>query len=221
MTALALARRTLAIPSWCRLLAADYRRYRAEGHSTLATVFLTQGFWASAVHRVCRALVDAMPPGIAQTLAKTLVGTLQKVVEILTGIALPRTCRIGGGLYIPRFGSIILSHGPIGANVTIEHCVTIGSSTKGGERGYPTIGDRVHIGAQSIIVGKITVGDDAVICPGSFVTRSVPPCAVVAGNPAKVVSHEGSFELISYDGMQADPDRRDALAQSGRPSGCP
>ena len=99
--------------------------------------------------------------------------------------------------------------------------MTIGSSTKGGERGYPTIGDRVHIGAQSIIVGKIIIGDDAVICPGSFVTRSVPPRAVVAGNPAKVVSYDGSFELISYDGMHADPDRRDALAQPGRPSGRP
>ena len=44
------------------------------------------------------------------------------------------------------------------------------------------------------------IGDDAVICPGSFVTRSVPAGAVVAGNPAKVVSYEGSFETIVYDG---------------------
>jgi serine O-acetyltransferase len=182
-------RRALPVPAWCRLLYLDYRRYRAEGHGALATVFLTQGFWATAVYRVCHALVETTPPGLAQTFAKTLVGTLQKFIEILTGIALPRTCVIGGGLYIPRFGGIILSHGPIGENCTIEHCVTIGSSSKGGERGYPTVGNRVHIGAQSIIVGKITIGDDAVISPGSFVTRSVPAGAVVAGNPAKVVSN--------------------------------
>ena len=185
---MALVRRALALPAWCRLLYLDYRRYRAEGHGALETLFLKQGFWASAVYRPCRALVEAMPAGVAQAGAKTLVGVVQKFVEILTGIAIPRTCEIGGGLYLPRFGGIILSHGPIGENCTIEHCVTIGSSSKGGERGYPTVGNRVHIGAQSIIVGKITIGDDAVISPGSFVTRSVPARAVVAGNPAKIVA---------------------------------
>ena len=188
MTAVALRRRALALPAWCRLLSLDYRRYRAEGHGALRTVFLTQGFWAIAVYRLSRALIGAARPGLAQTLAKSVAGVAQKAVEILTGIAIPRTCEIGGGLYIPRFGGIILSHGPIGEDCTIEHCVTIGSLTKGGERGYPTIGNRVHIGAQSIIVGKVTIGDDAVISPGSFVTRSVPPGAVVAGNPARVVS---------------------------------
>jgi serine O-acetyltransferase len=188
MTAVALRRCALAAPAWCRLVWLDYRRYRAEGHGALRTVFLTQGFWAIVVYRVSHALIGATRPGLAQTLAKSLVGVAQKVVEILTGIALPRTCEIGGGLYIPRFGGIILSHGPIGENCTIEHCVTIGSLTKGGERGYPIIGNRVHIGAQSIIVGKITIGDDAVISPGSFVTRSVPAGAVVAGNPARVMS---------------------------------
>ena len=188
MTAVALRRRALALPAWCRLVWLDYRRYRAEGHGALRTVFLTQGFWAVTVYRLSRALIQAAPSGLLRTLAKSLAGVLQKAIEILTGIAIPRTCEIGGGLYIPHFGGIILSHGPIGENCTIEHCVTIGSSTKGGERGYPSIGNRVHIGAQSIIVGKITLGDDVVISPGSFVTRSVPAGAVVAGNPAKVVS---------------------------------
>jgi serine O-acetyltransferase len=180
------------LPAWCRLLYSDYRRYREEGRGVLATVFLTQGFWASLVFRVCHALVPALPAGAPQSLARALASTLQKVIEILTGIAIPRNCEIGGGLYFPRFGGIILSHGSIGEDCTIEHCVTIGSSMKGGERGYPTIGDRVHIGAQSIIVGKITIGDDAVICPGSFVTRSVPAQAMVAGNPAKIVSYDDS-----------------------------
>jgi serine O-acetyltransferase len=188
VTAVALRRRALVAPAWCRLILLDYRRYRAEGHGALRTVFLTQGFWAIAAYRLSRALIGAARPGAAQTLAKSLAGILQKAVEIVTGIAIPRTCEIGGGLYIPRFGGIILSHGPIGENCTIEHCVTIGSSLKGGERGYPAVGNRVHIGAQSIIVGKITIGDDAVISPGSFVTRSVPAGAVVAGNPARVMS---------------------------------
>jgi serine O-acetyltransferase len=215
--ALSSLRRALRPPQWCRLLHQDYRRYRAAGEPWFVTVFLTQGFWASCVYRTCHALVEWLPEGIARTLARTLGGALQKAVEIVAGICVPRGCDIGGGLYIPRFGGIILSHGPLGANCTVEQSVTVGGAGKGEEWGWPVIGDRVFIGAHSIIVGKITIGNDAMICPGSFVTRSVPPRAVVMGNPAKVVSYEGSFDSIVYDGMQDDPERRSALESSGPP----
>jgi serine O-acetyltransferase len=212
-----ISRQTFRLPQWYRLLYQDYRRYRAAGQSGLATVFLTQGFWANGVYRISHALVEWLPGSIAPMLARTLTGALQKAIEIVAGICIPRGCDIGGGLYLPRFGGIILSHGPIGANCTIEQSVTIGAAGKGEEWGRPVIGNRVFIGAHSIIVGKITIGDDAMICPGSFVTRSVPPRAVVMGNPAKVVSYEGSFDSIVYDGMEADPERRAALESSPRP----
>jgi len=206
---------------WYRLLYQDYRRYLAAGQSGFVTVFLTQGFWASCVYRSCHALVEWLPEGIARTLARGLGGALQKAVEIVAGICVPRGCDIGGGLYFPRFGGIILSHGPIGANCTIEQSVTIGAAGKGQEWGWPVIGNRVFIGAHSIIVGKITIGDDAMISPGSLVTRSVPPRAVVIGNPAKVLSYEGSFDSIVYDGMEDDPERRSALESTQKSSGRP
>ena len=198
-------------PRWWRLLYLDYRRYRAAGRSVAATILLTQGFWASFVYRLSNAFVAALPQGIAHTIARALAAVAQKLVEIVTGICIPRDCEIGGGLYLPSFGSIILSHGSIGENCTIEHNVTLGIAGKGDERGHPTIGDRVFVGAHSMIVGRITIGDDAVIVPGSIVTRSVPPRAVVMGHPARVVSRDGSFEWIAYDGMELDPRRRSAL----------
>ncbi|HLZ10830.1 MAG TPA: DapH/DapD/GlmU-related protein, partial [Chloroflexota bacterium] len=79
------------------------------------------------------------------------------------------------------------------------------------DRGAPTIGNRVFIGAHSVIVGRITVGDDVVICAGSVVSRSVPARAVVMGNPARVVSYDGSFDYVYYDGMDVDPARRASL----------
>jgi serine O-acetyltransferase len=196
---------------WWRLLYLDYRRYRAAGRSAAATIFLTQGFWASAVYRVSHAFVDTLPEGVLQTAARALAALAQKAVEIFTGICIPRDCEVGAGLYLPSFGGIILSHGAIGENCTIEHNVTLGIAGKGEERGRPTIGNRVFVGAHSMIVGKITIGDDAVIFPGSIVTRPVPPRAVVMGHPARVVSSEGSFEWIVYDGMDGDPQRRAAL----------
>ncbi|HZE59754.1 MAG TPA: DapH/DapD/GlmU-related protein [Burkholderiales bacterium] len=205
------ARRTLRLPEWCRLLYLDYRRYRAAGRSVVATVFLSQGFWASCVYRSCHALVEWMPGGVPRAAAKTLAAILQKVIEIITGICLPRDADIGGGLYLPSFGAIILGRGSIGENCTIEQNVTLGIAGRGEERGRPTIGNRVFIGAGAMIVGKITIGDDAYIFPGSVVTRPVAPRAVVTGYPAKIASHDGSFDWIVYDDMEHDPQRRESL----------
>ena len=210
------ARRVLRAPEWCRLLHLDYRRYRIAGHSPMATLFLTQGFWASVVYRACHALVEWLPGGVLRGAAKTLSAILQKMVEIVTGICLPRDADIGGGLYLPSFGAIILARGSIGENCTIEQNVTLGIAGRGEERGLPTIGNRVFIGAGSMIVGKITIGDDAYIFPGSVVTRSVPPRAVVMGYPARLVSQDGSFDWIVYDGMEHDPSRRESLEKLGR-----
>lgn len=200
--------------AWYKLLYLDYRRYRTAGHSAAATLFLAQGFWASAVYRASHALVECMPRGPLRLAAKTLGAALQKLMEILTGICIPRNCEIGGGLYFPRFGGIILSHGSIGENCTIEHNITLGVAGRGEERGHPTIGNRVYIGAHAVVVGRITVGDDAVIFPGSVVTRPVPARAVVMGYPARIVSHQGSFERITYDGMEFDPARKASLERA-------
>ncbi len=205
------ARRRAWLPEWCRLLYLDYRRYRVAGRGMLETLLLTQGMWASAVYRSCHALVDWMPRGLPRSAAKTLAAVAQKLMEIITGICLPRDAEIGGGLYLPSFGAIILGRGSIGENCTIEQNVTLGIAGRGAERGRPTIGNRVFIGAGAMIVGKVTIGDDAYIFPGSVVTRSVPPRAAVMGYPARIVSHDGSFELIAYDGMELDPERRAAL----------
>lgn len=205
------ARRVLRLPEWCQLLHRDYRRYRSAGRSAVETILLTQGFWASCVYRPCHALVDWVPAGMPRAAAKTVSAILQKVMEIITGICLPRDAEIGGGLYLPSFGAVILGRGTIGENCTIEQNVTLGIAGKGDERGRPTIGNRVFIGAGAMIVGKITIGDDAYIFPGSVVTRPVPPRAVVMGYPAKIMSYDGSFEWIVYDGMEHDPQRRESL----------
>jgi serine O-acetyltransferase len=212
----AAARRALRLPEWCRLLYLDYRRYRVAGLSAMATLFLAQGFWASCVYRPCHALVEWLPGGVLRAAAKTLAAILQKVMEIITGICLPRDAAIGGGLYLPSFGAIILGRGSIGANCTIEQNVTLGVAGRGEERGRPTIGNRVFIGAGAMIVGKITIGDDAYIFPGSVVTRPVPARAAVMGYPAKIVSYDGSFDWIVYDGMEHDPQRRESLEKLGR-----
>ncbi len=54
-------------------------------------------------------------------------------------------------------------------------------------RGGVSIGNDVWVGARAIILSGVTVGDGAVIGAGAVVPRDVPPYAVVAGNPARVL----------------------------------
>ncbi len=56
---------------------------------------------------------------------------------------------------------------------------------------YPQITVRrgASIGANATILPGITIGKDAMVGAGAVVTRSVPPYAVVVGNPARIVRY--------------------------------
>jgi acetyltransferase-like isoleucine patch superfamily enzyme len=68
--------------------------------------------------------------------------------------------------------------------------------------GHPTckgdikVGNDVWIGATSTIMSGITIGDGAIIGAGSMVTKDVPPFAIVAGNPSKIVKYRFTEEQI-------------------------
>lgn len=49
------------------------------------------------------------------------------------------------------------------------------------------VGKRASIGSGAVIMCGITIGEGALIGAGAVVTKDVAPCAIVAGNPARVV----------------------------------
>lgn len=62
----------------------------------------------------------------------------------------------------------------------------------GGERSYEEgggieIGSDVWLGFGAQVMGKVKIGDGAVVAAGSVVMTDVPPYAVVVGNPARVM----------------------------------
>lgn len=54
-------------------------------------------------------------------------------------------------------------------------------------KGDVVIGNDVWIGQEAMILSGVSVGDGAVIGARSVVSRDVPPYAIVAGNPARLV----------------------------------
>ena len=58
------------------------------------------------------------------------------------------------------------------------------------------IGNNVWIGAHSIILPGVYIDEGAIIAAGSVVTKSVPKCAIVAGNPARIVKYR---DIKNYD----------------------
>jgi serine O-acetyltransferase len=114
------------------------------------------------------------------------------------GFDISPTTSIGPGLYLGHFGGVVVSpYAVLGSNVNIAQGVTIGAASRGPKTGAPTLEDRVWVGANAIIVGKITIGHDALIAPGAYVNFDVPEMSIVLGNPGKVVSSAGSAGYVN------------------------
>lgn len=96
-------------------------------------------------------------------------------------------CEIDGVVYLPNGGYLVCGARSIGAGSLIHERCTFGYNVARGGEGRPDIGQRVWIGPNCIIAGALTVGDGATVLPGTFLTFSVPPGAVVKGNPALIV----------------------------------
>lgn len=52
-----------------------------------------------------------------------------------------------------------------------------------------SIGHDVWIGRSAIVLPGVTIGDGAVVGAGAVVTKDVPPYAIVAGNPARLIRY--------------------------------
>jgi serine O-acetyltransferase len=104
---------------------------------------------------------------------------------------------IGPGLFLPHSTGVVI--GPdvvVGARARIYQGVTLGEPVHLGEGEWtaPKVGDDVVIGANSVVLGAVTIGDGAVIGANSVVTSDVPPHTVVAGAPARVIRADASVQ---------------------------
>lgn len=88
----------------------------------------------------------------------------------------------------------------IGDNVTLAprvHILCHDASTKTfldyTKIGRVTIGNKVFIGAESVILPGVTIGNNVVIGANSTVTHNIPDNSVAVGSPAKVICSLGDY----------------------------
>jgi len=89
---------------------------------------------------------------------------------------------IGAFTYIQAEEGVEIGYGAqLGA-----HCAVYSVSTIDGKRGKVTIGRGAGVGANSVVMPGVTIGDLATVGACSFVNRDVPAGATVYGCPARV-----------------------------------
>lgn len=93
------------------------------------------------------------------------------------------------------------------------------------------IGDDVWIGANAVILDGVTIGNGAVIAAGAVVNKDVPPLAIMAGVPAKLVRRRGEKpaaaksrradveQALRSISEMAEGEWRDVLSHYRRPEG--
>lgn len=108
------------------------------------------------------------------------------------GIQIPYQTSIDKGFRILHYGTIVVNpNTKIGKNFNIAEGCLIGGAL-GKHSGFPVIGDNVVMGANSIILGGVIIGNDVLIAPGAFVNFDVPSNSVVIGNPGEIFQKESS-----------------------------
>lgn len=93
---------------------------------------------------------------------------------------------IGKGLMIWHGYSTVLNAKRIGENFQIWQNVTIGKKTTRDIDDRPTIGDNVLVCTGAVVIGEITVGNNAIIGANATVIKNIPASATAVGVAATI-----------------------------------
>jgi len=115
-------------------------------------------------------------------------------VEIQKNAKVGKNCKISSHTFICE-GVTIEDNAFVGHGVTFINDAYPRATTQEGElqtekdwHVEKTLVKRgASIGSGSTVLSNVTIGENAIVGAGSVVTRDVPPNAIVAGNPAKVL----------------------------------
>ncbi|MEM6453893.1 MAG: serine O-acetyltransferase [Acidobacteriota bacterium] len=168
-------------------LAADTRRLTLIKHKrfpwyVIESLLFENGFQAVVLHRLAHACKRRGVPVLGPLIARFNL--------FLTGCDIAPAAEIGGGLMISHGSGLVIGNRVrIGRDALLLHQVTLGAPSARGLARMPRVGDRVHVGAGSKLIGGIVVGDDVFIGADVLLTHDVPDDAkVVRADAPRIVS---------------------------------
>jgi serine O-acetyltransferase len=116
-----------------------------------------------------------------------LARLISQFSRFFTGIEIHPGAKIGRRFFIDHgMGVVIGETAEIGDDVLMYQGAVLGGTTREKKKRHPTIGNRVVIGADAVVLGAIEIGDDVRIGSGSVVVKSVPAGTTVVGVPARI-----------------------------------
>ena len=132
--------------------------------------------------------------------------------HVLPGAVIGESCNICDQTFIEnsvRIGDrVTIKCGvQVWDGVTLEDDVFVGPNATFSNDHFPRSGQHpasyartlvkrgASIGANATILPGLTIGEKAMVGAGAVVTSDVPPMAIVAGNPARIVGYDGAGSL--------------------------
>lgn len=121
---------------------------------------------------------------------------IQLLIFLIYNSKITGDSMIGKGSYFVCKGiSVVLIPGTkIGNNCVLG--LRFSTVRKFPYKDVPQIGNNVWCGPNCVIAGPVIIEDDVIIAGNSFVDKSVPKGAIVAGTPAKII---GWRKNLNYD----------------------
>ena len=129
---------------------------------------------------------------------------LAYLARLATNVDIHPGARIGRRFFIDHGAGVVIGEtAEIGDDVTLYHGVTLGGTTWNAGKRHPTLGNDVIVGAGAKILGAITIGSRVRVGANSVVVKDVPADRTVVGIPARVVQRSAPI-LTPTDALNLD-----------------
>jgi len=166
------------------LTAAQERDPAARNVGRTEILLTYGGVQALLAHRISHALYEAGVPLLPRALANA--------TKVATGVEIHPAASVGRALFIDHGNGVVIGEtAELGDNVTVYQGVTLGGTGFRRGKRHPSVGSEVVIGSGAKLLGAIEVGDRVKIGANSVVIHDVPAGATVVGNPGHPVRVEG------------------------------
>lgn len=117
-------------------------------------------------------------------------------VEVQKNAIVGRRCKISSHTFICEGvlieDNVFIGHSVTFTNDTYPRAIAADGSpqTEADWKVHPTVVRKgASIGSGATILCNLSIGENAIVGAGSVVTKDVPPNAIVAGNPARVLRY--------------------------------